>query len=112
MSAALPLSIAVDASQSVSALLNLPVDPRAACTLAHGAGAGMNHPFMSAVASGLAERGIATLRFQFPFMERGSKRVDPPAVAHARVRAAVGGRWPRACPACRSSPAASRSAAA
>ena len=111
MSAALPLSIAVDASQAVSALLNLPVDPRAACTLAHGAGAGMNHPFMSAVASGLAERGIATLRFQFPFMERGSKRVDPPA---SRKRACALRRraLANACPACRSLPAASRSAAA
>ena len=62
---------------------------RACYVLAHGAGAGMTHPFMAAVADGLAERGIATLRYQFPYMERGSKRPDPPAVAHATVRAAV-----------------------
>ena len=57
--------------------------------LAHGAGAGMTHPFMTAVASGLAERNIATLRYQFPYMERGSKRPDPPKLAEAAVRAAV-----------------------
>jgi predicted alpha/beta-hydrolase family hydrolase len=57
--------------------------------LAHGAGAGMTHKAMTATAHGLAERGIATLRYQFPYMERGSKRPDPPAVAHAAVRAAV-----------------------
>ncbi|MBC8118892.1 MAG: dienelactone hydrolase family protein [Burkholderiaceae bacterium] len=49
----------------------------------------MRHSFMAAVADGLAERGIATLRYQFPYMERGSKRPDPPRVAHATVRAAV-----------------------
>jgi predicted alpha/beta-hydrolase family hydrolase len=57
--------------------------------LAHGAGAGMTHPFMAAVATELAERGIATLRYQFPYMEQGSKRPDVPKVAHAAVRAAV-----------------------
>jgi predicted alpha/beta-hydrolase family hydrolase len=57
--------------------------------LAHGAGAGMKHPFLAAVANGLAERGIATLRYQFPYMERGSKRPDPPKIAQAAVRAAV-----------------------
>ena len=56
--------------------------------MGHGAGAGMAHPFMAAVARGLAERGIATLRYQFPYMERGSKRPDIPKVAHAAVRAA------------------------
>jgi len=64
---------------------------------AHGAGAGMTHAFMSAVAEGLAARGIATLRYNFPYMERGSKRPDPPKVAHAAVRAAVAEaalRWP------------------
>jgi hypothetical protein len=74
---------------TVSALLQSPADPKAALVLAHGAGAGMTHPFMQAVADGLATRGIATLRYQFPYMERGSKRTDPPAVAHATVRAAV-----------------------
>src|SRR5580765_5754537 len=57
--------------------------------LAHGAGAGMAHPFMAAIADGLAERGIATLRYQFPYMEQGSKRPDVPKLAHATVRAAV-----------------------
>ena len=57
--------------------------------LAHGAGAGMSHPFITAVADGLAERGIATLRYQFPYMEQGSKRPDPPKLAQATVRAAV-----------------------
>jgi hypothetical protein len=56
---------------------------------AHGAGAGMAHPFMAAVAAGLAERKIATLRYQFPYMEKRAKRPDPPQVAHAAVRAAV-----------------------
>jgi uncharacterized protein len=74
---------------SVSALLLTPPDARACYVLAHGAGAGMTHPFMGAVAQGLAARGIATLRFQFPYMERGSRRPDTPRVAHAAVRAAV-----------------------
>ena len=66
---------------------------------------------MAAVAAGLAERGIATLRYQFPYMERGSKRPDPPKLAHAAVRAAVAEAARRAAEACRSSPAANRSAA-
>jgi predicted alpha/beta-hydrolase family hydrolase len=70
-------------------LLELPEAARALYVLAHGAGAGMDHPFMEAVAAGLAERGIGTLRYQFAYMERGSKRPDPPRVAHAAVRAAV-----------------------
>jgi uncharacterized protein len=74
---------------SVSALLLTPPDARACYVLAHGAGAGMTHPFMGAVAQGLAARGIATLRYQFPYMERGSRRPDTPRVAHAAVRAAV-----------------------
>ena len=56
---------------------------------AHGAGAGMDHAFMASIAQGLAERDIASLRFNFPFMEQGSKRADSPAVAHAAIRAAV-----------------------
>jgi hypothetical protein len=83
-------TIDVDAATRVSALLQAPADARACLVLAHGAGAGMAHPFMAAVADGLAERGIATLRYQFPYMERGSKRPDAPALAHATVRAAVG----------------------
>jgi hypothetical protein len=83
-----PISIAIGTDQ-VSGLLQMP--PRAtACTvLAHGAGAGMTHPFMAAAAAGLAERGIATLRYNFPYMERRGKRPDPPRLAHAAVRAAV-----------------------
>src|SRR5262249_12657728 len=64
-------------------------DARACFVFAHGAGAGMTHSFMEAVALGLFARGIATLRYQFPYMEKASKRPDPPAVAHAAVRAAV-----------------------
>ena len=79
----------VDPATRVSALLTRPADARAACVLAHGAGAGMTHPFMQALADGLAQRRIATLRYQFPFMQRGSKRTDPPALAQATVRAAV-----------------------
>src|SRR5690349_13432171 len=85
---ATPLVIAEGAIR-VSALLQAPADPHACYVLAHGAGAGMTHPFMAAVAAGLAARGIATLRYQFPSMEAGKKRPDPPALAHATVRAAV-----------------------
>ncbi|HET6780552.1 MAG TPA: alpha/beta family hydrolase [bacterium] len=73
----------------VSALLQTPANARACYVLAHGAGGGMTHPFMAAVAEGLAQRGIATLRYQFPYMERGSKRPDAPKLAQATVRAAV-----------------------
>ncbi|HKW83817.1 MAG TPA: alpha/beta family hydrolase [Burkholderiaceae bacterium] len=66
-----------------------PARPIAAYVFAHGAGAGMHHRFMQDVAQGLAERGIATLRYQFAYMEKGSKRPDVPRVAHAAVRAAV-----------------------
>ena len=87
--AARPLAIDIDGTQRVSALLQAPRDARAAYVFAHGAGAGMSHAFMASVAEGLAERGIATLRYQFPYMERGSKRPDAPKVAHGAVRAAV-----------------------
>jgi predicted alpha/beta-hydrolase family hydrolase len=73
----------------VSARLEQPAGARACYVLAHGAGAGMEHPFMSAVAAGLAKRAIATLRYQFPYMERRARRPDPPALCHATVRAAV-----------------------
>ncbi|TKR31070.1 alpha/beta hydrolase [Luteimonas gilva] len=89
MANARKLAIAVDAEHKVSGLLLAPADARACYVLAHGAGAGMAHPFMEAVAKGLAERGIATLRYQFPYMERGSKRPDTPKLAQATVRAAV-----------------------
>lgn len=83
------ISIAVDATTQVSGLLQVPDAARACFVFAHGAGAGMAHPFMAAVADGLDERGIATLRYQFVYMERGSKRPDAPPLAHAAVRAAV-----------------------
>ena len=73
----------------VSGLLQAPAGARACYVLAHGAGAGMRHPFLARVAAGLASRGIASLRYQFPYMEKGSKRPDSPKVAHAAVRAAV-----------------------
>ena len=76
-------------SQEVSGVLTIPDGARAAYVVAHGAGAGMKHPFLQAVALGLAQRGIATLRYNFPYMERGSRRPDSPKVAQAAVRAAV-----------------------
>lgn len=88
-SVAEPISVADGDAVRVSGLLQAPPQARVCYVLAHGAGAGMNHPFMAAVAAGLAERGVATLRFQFAYMERGSKRPDPPPLAHAAVRAAV-----------------------
>jgi len=75
--------------ESISALLIRPADAKALYVFAHGAGAGMTHKSMESNAVEIAERGIATLRYQFPYMEKGSKRVDPPKVAHAAVRAAV-----------------------
>ena len=91
------LRFEVGKATSVSALLTKPSSARACYVFAHGAGAGMSHTFMAGVAAGLAERGIATLRYQFPYMEKGSKRPDPPAIAHAAVRAAVA-EAARACP--------------
>jgi hypothetical protein len=83
------VSIAVDDQRQVSGILLAPAEARICYVLAHGAGAGMAHPFMAALANGLAERGIATLRYQFPYMEQRSKRPDSPKVAQATVRAAV-----------------------
>lgn len=83
------LNLALFAGGAVAALLDLPPRPEACYVFAHGAGAGMDHVFMSALASRLAERGTAVLRFQFPFMHAGSRRPDPPEVAQAAVRAAV-----------------------
>lgn len=74
----------------VSGLLLAPAGPLAVLALGHGAGAGMRHPFMTRVARDLGERGIATLRYQFPYMEARRKRVDPQPVAEATVRAAIG----------------------
>lgn len=81
--------IDVDDTRRVSGLLQAPDDARACYVVAHGAGAGMRHPFMTAVANELAERGVATLRYQFPYMERGARRPDSPKLAQAAVRAAV-----------------------
>jgi len=74
---------------AVSTLWEIPRNATACYVLAHGAGAGMAHPFMQSVATALAARNIATLRFQFPYMERGSRRPDPPKLCHATIRAAV-----------------------
>jgi uncharacterized protein len=84
-----PVTITVDDTIRVSGLLLAPPRVRACYVLAHGAGAGMAHPFMAAVAAELGQRGIATLRYQFPYMEQGGRRPDPPRLAQATVRAAV-----------------------
>jgi uncharacterized protein len=83
------LTIEIANAAPVSALLLRPPQARSCFVFAHGAGAGMAHPSMETIATGLGERGVATLRYQFPYMEAGSKRPDRPAVAHAAVRAAV-----------------------
>ena len=83
------VTITIDDTRHVSGLLQTPPKARACYVLAHGAGAGMNHPFLAAVAAELKERGIASLRYQFPYMEAGGKRPDPPKLAQAAVRAAV-----------------------
>jgi hypothetical protein len=84
-----PVTLAVKDGLSVSGLLLVPASARACYVLAHSAGAGMEHPSMRAVAAALARLSIATLRYQFPYMERGSRRPDPPPPCHATVRAAV-----------------------
>ncbi|HKE43210.1 MAG TPA: alpha/beta family hydrolase [Steroidobacteraceae bacterium] len=83
------MTLQVGDNLQVSGLLQGPAQPRSCYVLAHGAGAGMRHPFMAAVAADLDALGIATLRYQFPYMEQRSKRPDPPARCHATVRAAV-----------------------
>src|SRR5258708_16479951 len=83
------IALAGETKTKVSGLWLKPAKVRACLLLAHGAGAGMAHPSMKALADGLAARGIATLRYQFPYMERGSRRPDPPALAQATVRAAA-----------------------
>ena len=84
-----PISIPIREGETVSGIWQAPDNPRARLVLAHGAGAGMNHRAMTAIADGLCGQGVATLRYQFPYMELGRKRVDPPCVARATVRAAV-----------------------
>jgi uncharacterized protein len=83
------LRIAIDPDTQVGGLLTQPASPIAAYVFGHGAGAGMAHHFMADLAGSLAERGIATLRYNFAYMEKGSRRPDVPKVAHAAVRAAV-----------------------
>jgi uncharacterized protein len=83
------ISIPVTQDLEVSALAHVPKDAHACYVLAHGAGAGMQHAFLSALAKELGQRGIATLRYNFPYLERGEKRPDRPETAHATVRAAV-----------------------
>ena len=83
------LTLTVDAQTQVSARWLAPAGARLTYVLAHGAGAGMEHPFMRAVARELAALKVATLRYQFPYLERGAKRPDPPPLCHATVRAAV-----------------------
>jgi predicted alpha/beta-hydrolase family hydrolase len=83
------ITIKLEDATTVSGLLQAPSNARACYVLAHGAGAGMTHPFMAKVAAGLADRAIATLRYQFPYMEKRSRRPDPPAIAQAAVRAAA-----------------------
>lgn len=82
-------TLEVAAAPGVAARLLRPPDARACYVLAHGAGAGMDHPAMRAIAHGLAALGVATLRYQFPYMQRGSRRPDPPPLCHATVHAAV-----------------------
>jgi uncharacterized protein len=89
MSSPQQLTIEAGKAGPVSALLLRPDAPRACFVFAHGAGAGMTHSFMEAFANGLGERSIASLRYQFLYMEKGGKRPDPPALAQATVRAAV-----------------------
>ncbi|HWF76963.1 MAG TPA: alpha/beta family hydrolase [Caulobacteraceae bacterium] len=84
-----PIRITLGDGSSVSGLWQAPAGATAALVLGHGAGAGMTHRAMAATADGLAERGVAVLRYQFPYMEKGGKRTDPPAVAEATVRAAA-----------------------
>jgi hypothetical protein len=82
----IPISVG---DEQVSGLLLHPSKAKALYLFAHGAGAGMTHKAMESNAQGLGERGIATLRYQFPYMEKGSRRPDAPKIAHATVRAAA-----------------------
>ncbi|MCC6788721.1 MAG: dienelactone hydrolase family protein [Hyphomonadaceae bacterium] len=83
------IAISLDSDATISGLWLAPPNAKAAYVFAHGAGAGMAHKSMAAIAEGLAERGVATLRYNFLYMERGSKRPDAPALAHGAVRAAA-----------------------
>ncbi len=94
----LPIPGALAGGARIAALLDAPAAPAAALVLAHGAGAGMAHPFMADLAGALAARGLAVLRVQFPFVTAGSRRPDPPPVAQAAIQAglaAAAARFPR-----------------
>jgi hypothetical protein len=93
------VTIPIPGQVPVSGLWRAPTRATACLVLAHGAGAGMTHRSMMALADGLAERGVASLRYQFPYMERGARRVDPPPVAHQAVRGACALALGRAGPA-------------
>jgi predicted alpha/beta-hydrolase family hydrolase len=84
-----PVAIEVNATTRVSGLLTSAPNSKACLVVAHGAGAGMLHPFMANLATDLGKHAIATLRYQFPYMEKHGRRPDPPALCHATVRAAV-----------------------
>jgi predicted alpha/beta-hydrolase family hydrolase len=83
------LSITVSSSMAVSAIATIPKTASACLVFAHGAGAGMDHPYIVAVCEGLAARRMATLRYQFPYMEKRSRRPDAPPLCHKTVAAAV-----------------------
>jgi uncharacterized protein len=83
------IQIVVNEATQVSGLLDQPHGSQICVILAHGAGAGMEHPSMDGLARDLTAHGIASLRYQFPYMERGEKRPDRPPLCHATVRAAV-----------------------
>jgi hypothetical protein len=91
VASSIPQSVTISVNEQirVSGLMQRPASAKRCLVLAHGAGAGMGHPFMAALAHDLEAIGIATLRFQFPYIEIRGKRPDPPALCHATIRAAV-----------------------
>ncbi len=91
------LTYLVVSPRHISMIVNAPTQPRFGYVIAHGAGAGMRHPFLESIAQALVARNVATLRYEFPYMEAKKSRTDPPAVAAARVRQAVehaNSQWP------------------
>src|ERR1700722_16379717 len=89
MSAAESVRVSVPGADDVSALILVPPHAHRMLVLAHGAGAGMAHPFLEALAGELASLGVGTFRYQFPYIETGGRRPDPPSVLTATVGAAV-----------------------
>jgi uncharacterized protein len=84
-----PVDLHLGNDLRVSGLIERPANARALFVMAHGAGAGMRHLFLGSISAALAERGVASLRYQFPYMEQNGRRPDPPALCHRTVRAAV-----------------------